>query len=100
MMIALPARTNSSTAPAVPVSRAGGGRADAVVLNPQLPLVDADGDASLFFSFRTDTLTVAGEYTVCAEYVETRDHLTRARSWLTKYHKWIIQQHMLSGGLG
>ncbi len=49
------------------------------MLNPQLPLVDADGDASLSFSFRTDTLTVAGEYTVCAEYVETRDHLTRAR---------------------
>ena len=50
------------------------------MLNPQLPLVDADGDASLSFSFRTDALTMAGEYTVCAEYVETRDHLTRARS--------------------
>ena len=50
------------------------------MLNPQLPLVDADGDASLSFSFRTDTLTVAGQYTVCAEYVETRDHLTRASS--------------------
>ena len=57
--------------------QAGGGRADAVVLNPEQPL---DGsDASLSYSFRTDSLTAAGEYTVCAEYVETRDHLTRAR---------------------
>ena len=66
--------------PPISCLQAGGGRPDAVVLNPQLPLVDADGDASLSFSFRTDVLTVAGEYTVCAEYVETRDHLTRARS--------------------
>ena len=46
------------------------------MLNPE-PL--ADGDASLAFKFRTETLTMAGEYTICAEYIETRDQLTRAR---------------------
>ena len=56
----------------------GGSRADAAVLSPEQP---SDGsNASVSFSFRTDTLTMAGDYTVCAEYVETRDHLTRARS--------------------
>jgi hypothetical protein len=57
------------------MGRAGGGRADAVELVPEANEAPED----TVFCFETGELTVAGDYTVTAEYSETRPELTKVR---------------------